>query len=109
MDRSLGTTAQPRIQDVTPQILKTHTIYGGSDYTSPHRHASGKSLNYAKGASMQTAEPEPVTIIPRSLNYKDDVGLFGAENHFVQVQLNITGDILVQCFEEMTGNAVDFA
>ena len=94
-------TVEPRIQDVTKQIEKINRIYGASDYTAPHRHASGKSLNYATGASIQTAEPNIVTVIPYSLKYTDTVGLFGAENHFVKVKLNVTGDVILKCFEEV--------
>ena len=101
MDRSLGTTAQPRIQDVTEQVERINRIYGASDYTAPQRHAAGKSLNYATGASIQRAEVEPVTVIPYTLKYKDSVGLFGAENHFVKVNLKVTGDVLLKCFEEI--------
>ena len=96
-----GTTAEPRIQDVTKQIERIHRIYGASDYTAPHRHASGKSLNYATGGSIQTAELNTVTVIPFTLKYQDNVGLFGAENHFVKVRLNIKGDVLLKCFEEV--------
>ena len=97
---SYKTTAEPRLQDVTEQIEKIHRIYGASDYTAPQRHAAGRSLNYATGASIQRAEPESVTIIPYDLRYKDTVGLFGAENHFVKVSLTIKGDVLRKCFEE---------
>lgn len=95
-----GTTAEPRIQNVTKQIERIHRIYGASDYTAPHRHAAGKSLNYATGASIQTAELNPVSVIPYTLKYEDKVGLFGAENHFVKVKLNVKGDVLLKCFEE---------
>ena len=101
MDRTLGTTSQPRIQDVTNQVERINRIYGASDYTAPQRHAAGKSLNYATGASIQRAEVEPVTVIPYTLRYKDTVGLFGAENHFVKVNLKVTGDVLLKCFEEV--------
>ena len=39
------------LMDVTNEILKNHIIYG-RDYTAPHRHASGRSLNYAAGPSI---------------------------------------------------------
>ena len=83
MDRSLGTTAQPRIQDVTPQILKTHEIYGASDSTNPAYSSANRSLNYAAGGSITSPEQDRVTVIPYAINYKDTVGLFGKENHFV--------------------------
>ena len=89
MDRSLGTVAQPRIQDVTPQILKSHIYYGGSDNTAQHRTASGKSLNYANGASIQKPAIQLCNIVPHTFNYQDTVGLFGAENHYIKFNLDI--------------------
>ena len=100
MDRSLGTTAQPRIQNVTPQIIKTHEIYGASVNTNPGYASADKSLNYAVGGSIQRPELDKVTIIPYTINYKDTVGLFGKENHFVRVNVNINTDYAFACFEE---------
>ena len=100
MDRSLGTTAQPRMQDVTNQILKTKEIYGASDNTNPGYASADKSLNYAAGGSIQKPELDRVTIIPYTINYKDTVGLFGKENHFVKVNVNINTDYAFACFEE---------
>ena len=64
MDRSLGTVAQPRIQDVTPQIAKSHIVYGSSDSTNPAYSSANRSLNYAEGGSIQRPELERVSIIP---------------------------------------------
>ena len=100
MDRSLGTTAQPRIQDVTPQITKIHQIYGSSDSTNPAYSSANRSLNYANGGSIQSPERERVTIVPFALNYQDSVGLFGKENHFIKVDVKINPDIAFSCFEE---------
>jgi len=100
MDRSLGTPAQPRIQNVTPQIIKTNEIYGNSYSTNPAYAASNKSLNYAEGGSIQRPELDHVTIIPYTINYKDTVGLFGKENHFVKVQVKINTEASFACFEE---------
>jgi len=100
MDRSLGTVAQPRIQDVTTQINRTHLVYGGSDYTAPHRHASGRSLNYSSGASIHKPETERITVTPFTLRYKDSVGLFGSENHFIRVDVQVPGDIVFACYED---------
>ena len=100
MDRSLGTPAQPRIQDVTPQIIKTNEIYGASTNTNPAYASADKSLNYAVGGSIQRPEVDKVSIIPYTINYKDTVGLFGKENHFVRVNVNINKDFAFACFEE---------
>ena len=100
MDRSLGTTAQPRIQDVTPQIQKIHQIYGSSDNTNPAYLSANRSLNYANGGSIQSPEIERVTIVPFTLNYSDTVGLFGKENHFIKVDVRINKDVTFACYEE---------
>ena len=100
MDRSLGTPAQPRIQDVTPQIQKTHIIYGSSDSTNPAYSSANRSLNYTTGGSINSPEQDRVTIIPYTLHYQDTVGLFGKENHFVRVNLSIDRSIALACFEE---------
>ena len=100
MDRSLGTTAQPRTQDVTPQILKTHEIYGASDNSFSAQISPNRSLNYAAGGSITSPEQDHVTIIPYTINYKDTVGLFGKENHFVKVNVSIDKSVAFECFEE---------
>jgi hypothetical protein len=86
--------------DVTQEILRNTQTYGASDYTAPWSLAPSKSLNYAKGASIQKPVREKVTILPRRLKYEDTVGLFGAENVFIRVDLKIldTGNL---CYEEM--------
>jgi hypothetical protein len=99
MDRSLGTVAQPRIQNVTPQIQKTNMIYGASDYTNPAYSSSNRSLNYHEGGSIHSPEIDRVSIIPFTLSYKDTVGLFGKENHFVKVNVSINKDVAFACFE----------
>ena len=76
--------------DVTAEVLRNHNTYGGSDNTNPSYLAINRSLDYARTSnSMLNAQVENVTVIPRTINYKDSVGLFGAENIFVKVQLDI--------------------
>ena len=63
---------------------------GGSGSHLPANYASSKTLNFAKdSATIQNARAEPVTAIPRRIDYSDTVGLFGAENVFVKVDLAI--------------------
>ena len=85
--------------DVTPQIQEFHRIYGGSDNTNQGYTSSSRALNYSKGASIQRPELEQVSTIPKINAYQDAVGLFGAENHFVKVNMNlqnpIRGDYIV--------------
>tara|TARA_R110002020_G_scaffold244839_1_gene458513 strand:+ start:227 stop:928 length:702 start_codon:yes stop_codon:yes gene_type:complete len=76
--------------DVTKGINRSIELMGGSGSTNPTNYAATKSLNYAKSKnSITNAAIETVTAIPYTLKYKDAVGLFGAENVFVKVQLNI--------------------
>ena len=88
-----------RLIDVTPQVLEFHNIYGGSDNTNQGYTSSSRALNYSKGASIQKPEFEQVSDIPREIKFKDSVGLFGSENHFVKVRFNlqnpISGDFVI--------------
>lgn len=74
-------------------------MYGASDNTAPENLVAAKALNYSNGASIQKPILENVSIVPRRLKYADTVGLFGAENVFVKINLNVkdTGN---NCVEE---------
>jgi hypothetical protein len=87
-------------KDVTQRILDRHIIYGASDNTQPAHASSNKSLNYAAGGSITSPERQRVSIIPFHLKYNDTVGLFGKENHFVRVDIDIDKSITFTCFEE---------
>ena len=87
-------------KDVSQRILDRHIIYGGSDNTNPRYASANKSLNYRGGGSINKPEQDKVSIIPFTLNYNDTVGLFGSENHFVKVTVNIDRDNANLCFEE---------
>jgi hypothetical protein len=80
--------------DITQQLLKSHYNYSSSDNTNPDRYSSSKSLNYATGASISKAEVVEVGAVPSTLKYLDTVGLFGVENHFVKINLNIIGNVV---------------
>ncbi len=75
--------------DVTDQITLIKQTYGGSDNTAPGGLAASKNLNYARGANITNAPQETLTVIPFTLNYQDTVGLFGAENSYVRVNVDI--------------------
>ena len=85
--------------DVTQEILNNNIIYGASDSTAPGSLVGAKALNYAQGTSIQKPILENVSIIPRHLRYADTVGLFGAENVFVKVNLRVR-DTGRGCFED---------
>jgi len=86
--------------DVTKEIINNYIVYGASDYTSSKGNAASKQLNYASGASISKPEVQTIGVIPHTFKYQDSVGLMGAENYFVKVQLRIVGDIVRSCFEE---------
>ena len=78
--------------NVTEQINRSMANGGGS--ANPAYFATNRSLNYAKGSnSLLNARQEYVTAIPYTSNYKDSVGLFGAENVFIKVQLDIQNSL----------------
>ena len=89
--------------DVTDQILDHHRIYGASDSTKQNYTSSSRCLNYANGGTIQNPEVDRVSNIPREINYRDAVGLFGSENHFVRVDVRlqnpIVGDYSVNDYE----------
>ena len=79
--------------DVTQQINRSMIGTGGGS-SKPAYFSVNRSLNYARGSnSLINARQENVTAIPFSTNYKDTVGLFGAENVFLKIQLNIQNSL----------------
>ena len=87
--------------DVTEEILQNHLIYGGSDNTAPDGLSSSRSLNYASGPSITRPDNVSISLIPYSLKYQDAVGLFGTENYFVKINVNVDLEYVTACFEEM--------
>lgn len=85
--------------NVTDQIRQSHLIYGGSDHMQPGGLSASKSLIFANGASIQRPIQEKVTVLPYTLHYQGTVGLFGAENCFVRVHLDLR-DYAGGCYEE---------
>lgn len=86
--------------NVTAEIQQNHLIYGGSDNTAAAGLSSSRSLQYANGASITKPENIKIKIIPFTLNYKDTVGLFGTENYFVKVTVQIDPRYALACFTE---------
>lgn len=75
---------------VTQEQNKSRQTYGGGGRSNPAYLAASKNLNFAIGSnSIINARSERITAIPYVSNYKDTVGLFGAENIFIKVDLNI--------------------
>ena len=86
--------------DVTTEILQNYLIYGSSDNTAPAGLSSSRSLNYAPGPSITRPDNIAISLIPYSLKYEDSVGLFGAENYFVKINVNVDLKYVTACFEE---------
>jgi len=94
--------------NVTDQIRQYSILYGASDNTNPASIAAAKKLNYAEGASIQKPSDDRVSLIPYTLKYQDTAGLFGAENHFVKVQMKVFGAPSI-CFPENTYLCAEFS
>ena len=75
--------------DVTDQVQQIHLTYGGSDSTKPGSLSASKKLNYASGGSITKADNQSLSVIPFTFKYEDSVGLFGSENHFVKVTVDV--------------------
>jgi len=86
--------------NVTQEIQQNHIVYGASDYTAPGGLSASKSLNYAKGPTITNPDTRNVSIIPYTLRYADSVGLFGAENYYLKVNVDIQTSIAGACFSE---------
>ena len=86
--------------DVTAEIQRNNNVYGPSTYTGKHTLSASRSLNFAEGASIQKPQVENLSVIPFTFKYQDAVGLFGAENHFIRVNVNVDRDFSRGCFEE---------
>lgn len=87
--------------NVTQEIQRNHIVYGASDNSAPQGLAAGKCLNYAKGATIAKPENTDISVIPHTLHYEDSVGLFGSENYFLKVNINIVPGLASKaCFEE---------
>ena len=88
-DSSFADIASYQRRSVTEQIQRYHELYGGSDNTQQGGLAASKSLNYAKAPTIQQAVPLKVTAIPYTFTFTGQVGLFGAENFYVKIDLDI--------------------
>lgn len=75
--------------DVTEQIRHYNLQYGSSPKTDPGNLATTKALAYANGPNIQNPIIERVSVMPLVIRYVDEIGLFGAENTYVLLELNI--------------------
>lgn len=76
--------------DVTNQINETQDSYGGSQLSNPAYYSSTRQLNLSAASnSIGNAVGQTITTVPYTLSYVDSVGLFGAENYYVKINLDI--------------------
>ena len=81
--------------NVTEQVNR-QMIGSGAGSARPQYLSVNKSLNYAKSSnSLLNARTERVTAIPYTSNYRDSVGLFGAENIFLKVELDVQNTLQI--------------
>lgn len=85
--------------DQTQEILSNHITYGSSDSTNQNATSVGK-LNYANGGSIQHAWEQGIYNLKTVLHWEDTVGLAGAENQFLKLQLKLGEYPGPACFEE---------
>lgn len=76
--------------DVTQDINSRIEQYGGRSISNPAYSTVNKTLDFAaQGSNINQAVHEHVSVLPIGLNYKDTVGLFGVENVYIKLDLNI--------------------
>ena len=91
--------------DVTEQFNARRMSMGGSGSARPEYLSPSRTLDYAKGSnSLTNANPTRITAIPQTLNYKDTVGLFGAENVFIKIDLDVLNAVSVFADNETVVN-----
>jgi len=104
-------TASSRVEqgqriDVTDQIQLYNQLYGGSDNTQASGLSSSKSLNYALAPTLQQAQVVSTTVYPFTFKLVGSVGLMGAENYYVRVDVDLITPIDAE-FEEDGWNPAD--
>jgi len=50
---------------------------------------ANRRLDYARGNTIQSPAQETVNVSPAEITFEDSVGLFGSENTFIKVNMNI--------------------
>ena len=91
--------------DVTPQILRINK-YMVRVIIHSHRLLVLQLSELCDGPSIQRPAVEHLSVIPFKFRYEDAVGLFGAENHFVSINVTVDQILLMKCFEEDFGNVL---
>lgn len=95
----LSRTEQLQRVDVTDQIRQYNEIYGGSSNTQQGGLAASKSLNYSNAPTIQQAQRVRATVYPLTFKLAGQVGLFGAENYYLRVEVDLLTPLAPE-FEE---------
>ena len=91
-------------RDVSATLDRYDLQYGGMGSTKQQATSVNRRLDYAAGNTIQSPVVELVSTTPAVLNFENVVGLFGAENTFVKVNLNIVSTAVTeQSFELSDG------
>ncbi len=91
-------------RDVSATLDRYDLQYGGMGSTKQQATSVNRRLDYAAGNTIQNPVVESITTAPATLNFENSVGLFGAENTFVKVQLNIiSAAVAEESFETPDG------
>ena len=90
-------------RDVTNAVQRIRNTYGGSDNTNERNASANKSINYTSGNTISSANERRVTVVPSSFEITGEVGLFGVENDFIKVDLNILNTSGVSGFQDSDG------
>lgn len=93
----LEATKAPPLETTDPVKKVTPTKI---NYKYINLFAATKSLNLAKGPSLNRPDYLGVSVIPYEVRFKDRVGLFRNENYYLKVSLDIIGDVVLEAFEE---------
>ena len=75
--------------DVTASIREIAGSYGSSFSMRKDNFSAQKTLDFAEANTLSDATRVRVISLPHSLNYKGDSGLFGAENYFLKIEVNL--------------------
>ncbi len=75
--------------DVSDQILKYRQTYGSSDNTDPAGLAASGNFNYTSELNINNPLELNISTIPYTFNFKNTLGLFGAENRFIKINMDI--------------------
>ena len=92
--------------DVTDEYLKHVAHYGGSESMRKEYYAAQKTLNYGTAGTIDKADNLTVISAPQTINYKDDIGLFGLENYYLKVFIDMDPNVgwLVSLENNQAGN-----